>query len=65
MEHNMKNIMKNPKCPYKNDRFCFHKGKAVNSHRSVCGYKNIENCPRFLEWLENREDYELNNKVAP
>ena len=61
----MKNSKVKHKCPFKNDKFCFHKGNTINSHRRVCGYKNTENCPMFLEWLENREYYELNDKVAP
>ena len=63
---NLKIKHKYPKCPYKNiNRFCSHKRETINSHRRVCGYKNTENCPMFLEWLENREYYELNDKVAP
>ena len=69
MEHNMANITKNNmKCPFLIvNKFCSHKynGNGVSRHRKICSLKDCNKCSLYQEWLENKEDYELNNKVSP
>lgn len=43
------------KCPYyeKRNKSCTHKGCKLNrKSKRLCGFKNIINCPLFLEWME-------------
>jgi len=65
----MANITKNNmKCPFLIvNKFCSHKynGNGVSHHRKICSYKDCNKCDLYKEWLENKADYELNNKVAP
>ena len=65
----MANTTKNKhECPFLIvNKFCSHKynENGVIHHRKICSYKDCNKCGLYQEWLENIEDYELNNKVSP
>jgi len=45
-------------CPYKtNTGKCTHKrvGQKVSKRKHLCGYKKVENCPYYNNWLNTKK----------
>lgn len=52
------------KCPFKDNKVCSHKKGLLDRRerkyfKRVCGFKDHNNCPLFLEWYKYNHNFRV------